>query len=338
MRASSQQSLRHNGFTIVELLIVIVVIGILAAITIVAYNGIQNRAKTAAVQSDLTSVTKILENYKISNAPTNNAELYPADTAAAVAAGLKVSSGNSFTYSANNGVSPASYCAAVTNDTTTYNVTNTTGAQPGPCVSSNGLIGYWSLNGNTNDTSGSGNTGAPTGASAALGQNGATNGGYSFGVAPGYIALGNGATFNQPRITLSAWIKTTATGLQTTVAKEKQYKCNFNSTSITSYYSADGVNWAPALVASVNVSTGQWHLFSCTFDSVSNTRQIFFDGALVATGTAAANTAYNTQFLMVGAYSTVGTEQLYGAIDDIRVYNRALSTAEVQSLYGAGAQ
>ena len=33
-----------TGFTIVELLVVIVVIGILAAITIVAFNGISNRA------------------------------------------------------------------------------------------------------------------------------------------------------------------------------------------------------------------------------------------------------------------------------------------------------
>lgn len=40
-----------SGFTIVELLIVIVVIGILAAITIVAYNGIQERAKSAAIVS-----------------------------------------------------------------------------------------------------------------------------------------------------------------------------------------------------------------------------------------------------------------------------------------------
>lgn len=38
---------RQNGFTIVELLIVIVVIGILAAITIIAYNGIQQRARNA---------------------------------------------------------------------------------------------------------------------------------------------------------------------------------------------------------------------------------------------------------------------------------------------------
>lgn len=45
----------RRGFTIVELLIVVVVIGILAAITVVAYNGIQNRAYDVAIQSDLRS-------------------------------------------------------------------------------------------------------------------------------------------------------------------------------------------------------------------------------------------------------------------------------------------
>jgi len=38
-----------SGFTIVELLIVIVVIAILAAISIVAYNGIQERSRAAAI-------------------------------------------------------------------------------------------------------------------------------------------------------------------------------------------------------------------------------------------------------------------------------------------------
>ena len=46
----------QKGFTIVELLIVIVVIGILAAITIVAYNGIQGRAHDTTVQSDLRNL------------------------------------------------------------------------------------------------------------------------------------------------------------------------------------------------------------------------------------------------------------------------------------------
>ncbi len=51
---------RASGFTIVELLIVIVIIAVLAAITVVAYTGIQNRARTSALQSDLhNAATKI---------------------------------------------------------------------------------------------------------------------------------------------------------------------------------------------------------------------------------------------------------------------------------------
>jgi prepilin-type N-terminal cleavage/methylation domain-containing protein len=52
---------KDRGFTIVELLIVIVVIAILAAITIVAYNGIQNRSKLSSAQSTENIVAKKAE-------------------------------------------------------------------------------------------------------------------------------------------------------------------------------------------------------------------------------------------------------------------------------------
>ena len=54
----SLKQTKSRGFTIVELLIVIVVIAILAAITIVAYNGIQNRAKASAAQELANQVVK----------------------------------------------------------------------------------------------------------------------------------------------------------------------------------------------------------------------------------------------------------------------------------------
>ncbi|MFZ1242533.1 MAG: type II secretion system protein [Candidatus Saccharimonas sp.] len=56
-----------RGFTIVELLIVIVVIAILAAISVVAYNGIQNRAYDTTVQSDLRQTYTKIQEYNITN-------------------------------------------------------------------------------------------------------------------------------------------------------------------------------------------------------------------------------------------------------------------------------
>jgi len=48
------------GFTIVELLIVIVVIGILAAITIVAFNGTQEKSRTAVANTELRMLEKAI--------------------------------------------------------------------------------------------------------------------------------------------------------------------------------------------------------------------------------------------------------------------------------------
>ncbi|RYF28914.1 MAG: prepilin-type N-terminal cleavage/methylation domain-containing protein, partial [Chloroflexi bacterium] len=64
------------GFTIVELLIVIVVIGILAAITIVAFNGIQNRGYNSSIQSDLRSLATYVERQKVLNG-----DVYPSTLA-----------------------------------------------------------------------------------------------------------------------------------------------------------------------------------------------------------------------------------------------------------------
>lgn len=76
---------KQAGFTIVELLIVIVVIGILAAITAVAYNGVQGKANDAAIQSDLQAIATKLEIY--------NADfgVYPAGAAQLTTLGLKAS-------------------------------------------------------------------------------------------------------------------------------------------------------------------------------------------------------------------------------------------------------
>ncbi len=54
-----------KGFTIVELLIVVVVIAILASITIVAFNGVRNRTYSASAALSRSSMEKILRLYKV---------------------------------------------------------------------------------------------------------------------------------------------------------------------------------------------------------------------------------------------------------------------------------
>jgi len=91
---SSPSTSRNAGFTIVELLVVIVVIGILAAITIVSYTGISSKANMAALQSDLAGAKKQMAIYQtlygayptamVSNCPT----LPNPDTAYCLKAGL----------------------------------------------------------------------------------------------------------------------------------------------------------------------------------------------------------------------------------------------------------
>lgn len=58
-------SQKQSGFTIVELLIVIVVIGILAAISIAAYSGIQARVRDAQRKSDFANIAKAFGLYTI---------------------------------------------------------------------------------------------------------------------------------------------------------------------------------------------------------------------------------------------------------------------------------
>jgi len=110
------KSMNSKGFTIVELLIVVVVIAILAAITIVAYNGIQNRAKQSAAQSVLTQANK-----KILIFYTTHGDRYPEDLAEAEVVNLD----NALEYTVDNNSTPKKYGLTATEGTISYYLSNT---------------------------------------------------------------------------------------------------------------------------------------------------------------------------------------------------------------------
>lgn len=77
---TQNKALKLSGFTIVELLIVIVVIAILAAISIVAYSGITARANDSQRMSDLAAINKALALYKADHGSYPKTQPNPGDS------------------------------------------------------------------------------------------------------------------------------------------------------------------------------------------------------------------------------------------------------------------
>ena len=109
---------RQKGFTIVELLIVVVVIAILAAITIVAYNGITKRAQESATQSAASQAYKKLATFAV-----DNAETYPT---AAQLPSLGITNSGTTTYQyAYDASTPKKFCLTATSNNVSYFVSET---------------------------------------------------------------------------------------------------------------------------------------------------------------------------------------------------------------------
>ena len=53
-------AMSSKGFTILELIVVIVVIGTLTTITVVAFNGIQDRAYMSQIYANVSSTAKLM--------------------------------------------------------------------------------------------------------------------------------------------------------------------------------------------------------------------------------------------------------------------------------------
>lgn len=321
-----------NGFTIVELLIVVVVIAILATITIVAYNTIQDRAKSSSVMADLNQASKSLEHSKTINT------LYPSTVP-------NSNTTNSLTYNVSS--SGTSYCLEASTGNAVYSVVNSSSTiQQIPCAQ-NGLLGWWNLNDSANDTLGNGNNGTVVDAVPTTGANGRANGAYTF--------TANSTTrINLPRpkdytnlnstgFSISAWMKTSSgQGQQAVFSTAGSINgVRFGHSNGRPYYLIGNTSYRENLLtSSVLLNDNQWHNLVTVFENKVNGFVVtsFIDGQQVATEATTVNSVGIGNTALIGAMAGAQSSAFSGSIDDVRIYGRALAANEALSIFTLGAQ
>jgi prepilin-type N-terminal cleavage/methylation domain-containing protein len=231
-----------------------------------------------------------------------------------------------------------------------------------PLYSASGLLGYWKLDDGSsgatpttaNDSSGNNYNGMLT--SGPTWTAGQVNNAVNFTKASSqYITMGDvNAMEGLGAMTISAWVNTT--DQSTADENHVMDKDTCDGVLATSEWElwvgkAGGANNAGLPEFSVHtaggtgsdydlsgkkVNDGSWHLLTGTFDAVNTVQNLYVDGVLyntTAISTSAVNTG--TQVVDIGGYCNGNGNYFNGTIDDVRVYNRAYSAAEVMALYNA---
>jgi hypothetical protein len=225
-----------------------------------------------------------------------------------------------------------------------------TSAQLPNYVPSNGLVGYWSFNGNANDDSNNGNNGTLNGSvSLSTDRFGNINSSYSFpGISDSYIDCGNSATLQiVGALTISGWFYMEGGTINPRIL-------NFESGSSLGGYTVfvDGTSNTNRIIHATNFNDGgvgtgfccsssqgftitalAWHHFVYTAD-INGLAKMYIDGANVGTyqGVPVTNITYASS-LIIGRKTFSDFDAWGGKLDDIGIWNRVLTQQEINGLY-----
>jgi uncharacterized protein (TIGR02145 family) len=214
-------------------------------------------------------------------------------------------------------------------------------------VPTNGLVGYWPFCGNANDASSNGNNGTVNGASLTTDRNGNANSAYNFDGINDYIQVPHSSSISLTGdITMSAWVKTNGSNgqnYQTIISKRETYwtweylmTLSYHNSIIhdTKLLSSRGVamgnqeqGWS-----TTPYSINNWENWVVTISN--NQMKIYKNGVLDHTQAFSLVPVNQVCPLLFGKNTLSDTsEQFKGNIDDIGIWNRALTAQEIANLY-----
>ncbi|MEN6335583.1 MAG: LamG-like jellyroll fold domain-containing protein, partial [Phycisphaerales bacterium] len=209
-------------------------------------------------------------------------------------------------------------------------------ADPG----TNGLVAYYKFDGDAKDSAGTHHatpSGSPGYVAGKVGQ------ALNMTADGQYVTVAYAADLGMNTFSAAAWVNVSDTStmraiLGTRFNGDNTFDMKVEATRVHGDI-GDGSAW---LNTSLDVTAAQggvltlgaWHHIIYVIDGATGTAKIYVDGALASTMTFTGTPLFikTGQELRIGNCS--GTEYMHGMIDEVRLYNRALSDAEAAGLAG----
>jgi hypothetical protein len=207
-------------------------------------------------------------------------------------------------------------------------------------IPTNGLVAYYPFSGNTSDSSGNGNNGVNNGCVYAADQFGDVNRALSFNGTSNYVQLPFSSTSLSSSFSFTAWVDwlnvssdpfvagifsndvDTSRGILIGITPSTQQLYTQVYTTVGSYAYYDGPQIIP----------NSWEFISVTYSGDS--LKIYKNGSLIAKKNLLGTIGGGLN-LQIG-HNTYTSRYFGGYLDEVRIYNRALNDAEIQTLYQQG--
>lgn len=205
------------------------------------------------------------------------------------------------------------------------------------------LRAWWKLD-ETTGTSAADTTGRPQAGtvSGAAWSSGIQSGGLTFdGVDDGVVVGPSAAVTGTGNFTLSAWVKIASGTASGTVIQQREagstgyqgeYMLRVNASGTVNFFVYGTNSYQFNLNTSTQVKDNQWHLITAVRDGAAG--RIFIDGTLAATATGTLQ-ALQARAVAIGHDIRDAGDYFAGSIDDVRIYERALTGADAGALYQA---
>jgi len=208
-----------------------------------------------------------------------------------------------------------------------------------------GLIAYYPFNGDTNDESGSGNHGTNYGSTLTKDRFGNENKAMLFNGTSNYILVPNSTSFPSEAITTAFWFNRNSInpgqGGDHYISKELSFSTYlYNDLTLASQvWKGSPGTWTSWDDGDFKLTIdNNWYFYASTFDNKTKAVNIYVNGKLVNSFIETDPNAIlrtSSDPLYIGRNGSSAVYFINGKMDDIRVYNRALSSVEIETLYGS---